>query len=70
MKAKAFADDKFIVAKIMISMFDRVENMVEKGENAGYLHDFLFQHCFHKGFLLGHNVLARPRFHDIFAKKI
>ena len=29
------ADDKFIVAKMMISVFDRIENIVGKGENAG-----------------------------------
>ena len=33
---KAFADDKFNVALVMISVFDRVGNTVLKGENAGY----------------------------------
>ena len=33
-KLKAFADDKFLVAKMIISVFDRVENIV--GKNAGY----------------------------------
>ena len=33
---KAFADHKSKVAKMMISLFDRVENTVGKGENAGY----------------------------------
>ena len=32
---KAFADDKLDVAKIMISVFDRVEVIVGKEENAG-----------------------------------
>ena len=32
-KLKAFADDKLKVAKI--SLFDRVENTVEKEKNAG-----------------------------------
>ena len=45
-KFKAFADDKLIVAKIMISVFDRVENNVGKGENAGNQHFLLFPHCF------------------------
>ena len=34
-KLKAFADDKLNVTKMMISVFDRVENIVEKGEIAG-----------------------------------
>ena len=34
---------------MIISVFDRVENIVGKGENAGYQH-----------FLLSHNVLKKP----------
>ena len=34
-KLKAFADGKINVAQIMISVFDGVENIVGKGENAG-----------------------------------
>ena len=34
---KAFADDKLDFANIMISVKDRVENIVGKGENAGYM---------------------------------
>ena len=34
-KLKAFADDKFNITKMLISLFDKVENIVEKGENAG-----------------------------------
>ena len=34
-KLKAFADDKMNVAKIMIYLFNWVENTVGKGENAG-----------------------------------
>ena len=34
-KWKAFADDKLNIAKIVISIFDLVENIVGKGENAG-----------------------------------
>ena len=41
-KLKAFADNKINVAQVMISVFDRVENIVGKGENAGYQHFLLF----------------------------
>ena len=47
-KLKAFADDKLYVAKVMIYLFDRVENTVGKGENAGYQHFLLFPQCFQK----------------------
>ena len=50
-KLKAFADDKLKVAKMTIFLFDRVENTVGKGENAGYQHFLLFQHVFSKAFL-------------------
>ena len=33
-KIKAFADNEFNIAKIMISVFNWVENTVEKGEIA------------------------------------
>ena len=33
---------------MMISVFDRVENNVEKGEDAGIHHFLLFPHCFQK----------------------
>ena len=33
---------------MIISVFDRVENNVGKGENAGYLHFLLFPQCFQK----------------------
>ena len=35
-KLKAFTEEKFNVAKMIISLPDRVENTVGKGENAGY----------------------------------
>ena len=47
---KAFADDKINVAQMMISVSDKVENIVGKGENAGYQHFFLFPQCFQKAF--------------------
>ena len=33
---------------MMISVFDRVENILGKGENAGYQHFLLFPQCFQK----------------------
>ena len=35
-KLKAFADDKLNIAKMMISLYDGVQNTVGKGKNAGY----------------------------------
>ena len=45
-KLKASADE--IVAKIMMSLFDLVENTVGKRENAGYHSFILFPQCFPK----------------------
>ena len=36
---------------MIISVFDRVENIVGKGENAGYQHFLLFSQCFQKASL-------------------
>ena len=44
-KFKAFAD-KLDIAKLMISILDRIEHVVGKGENAGYKHFVLFPRCF------------------------
>ena len=41
------------VAQNMISVFDRVENIAGKGENAGYQHFLLIPQCFQKAFFLG-----------------
>ena len=41
-KLKAFADNIIKILKMMIFVFDRVENLVGKGENAGNLHCFSF----------------------------
>ena len=41
-KLKAFADNKSDVVERMISRFDRLENTVGKGENAGHQHFLLF----------------------------
>ena len=47
-KLKAFADNKLNVALWMISLSDRVENTVGKGETAGCQHFLLFLQCFPK----------------------
>ena len=52
-KSKAFADDILNVAKMTIFLFDREENTVGKGENAGYQHFLHFPHCFPKLSSLG-----------------
>ena len=58
MKALILQDDNTEFAKIMFFVFDRVknidrvENIVEKGENAGYQHFLFFPTMFSKGFLL------------------
>ena len=43
-----FEDNKLNVAKMTISLCDRVENTVGKGENAGYQHFLLYLKCFPK----------------------
>ena len=50
---KAIADDKTNVAQMMVSVFDSIENIVGKGENAGYQHFLLFPKCFQKSSFLG-----------------
>ena len=35
---------------MIISFFDRVENIVGKGENAGHQHFLLFPQCFENAF--------------------
>ena len=42
-KFKAFADKKINVAKMRISISDRLENIVGKGENVGICYFLLFQ---------------------------
>ena len=41
-KMKAFADNKIIVTQKSKFLLGRVENIVGKGENAGYQHFLLF----------------------------
>ena len=52
-KFKVFAEDKLNAAKVMISVFDSVENIVWKGENAGFQHFLLFPWCFQKASIVG-----------------
>ena len=52
-KFKAFADNTLNIANMVISFFDRVENTVEKEENAVYQHFLLFPQCFLKPSSLG-----------------
>ena len=37
---------------MQISVFDKAENFMEKGENAGYQHFLLVPQCFQMHFLL------------------
>ena len=53
LKLKAIADDKMKELKRILFVFDRVENIVGKGENAGYQHFLLFPQCFQKACLSG-----------------
>ena len=52
-KLKTFADNNLNVNRKLKFAFGRVENIVGKGENAGYQHFLLFPQCFQKAFLLG-----------------
>ena len=52
-KLKAFADDKLIIAEMTDFLFDRAENTVGKGENAGLQHFLIFPQCFLKPSPLG-----------------
>ena len=50
-KQKAFADDIFSIAKMMISVFDKIETIVGEGENS-VTSIFSFSHnVFLKGFI-------------------
>ena len=49
-KLKAFADDKINVTQNLKFVFGRVENIVGKGEYAGYQHFQFFPQCFQKAF--------------------
>ena len=52
-KLKAFADDKINANEKLKFGLGRAENIVGKGENAGYSHFHLFPQCFQKPSDLG-----------------
>ena len=49
-KLKAFAEDNSNVTQNIRVVFHKIENIVGKAENAGYLHFLLFPQCFQKAF--------------------
>ena len=49
-KLKAFADNKLNVIQNNKVVFHWIDNIVGKGENAGYQHFLLFPQCFQKAF--------------------
>ena len=52
-KLKGFADVKINVAQKLKFILWRVENIVGKGENAGYQNFLLFPQCFQKASCIG-----------------
>ena len=52
-KWKAFADGKINVTEKLKFVLERAENIVGKGENAGYQHFLLFPQCFRKASYTG-----------------
>ena len=52
-KFKAFADINLSVTQKSKFLLERMENIVGKGENAGYQHFLLFPQCFHKASAYG-----------------
>ena len=52
-KLKAFADDKLNLAEKLKFILGRVENIMGKGENAGYQHFLIFPQCFQKASITG-----------------
>ena len=52
-KLKEFADNNINATEKLELVLGRVENIVGKGENAGYQHFLLFPQCFQKAYLLG-----------------
>ena len=47
------ADNKLNLAEKLKFVLERVENIVGKGENAGYQHFLLFPQCFQKASTIG-----------------
>ena len=52
-KFGVFADDKINVTEKLKFVEGRIENIVGKGENAGFQHFLLFQQCFQKAIFSG-----------------
>ena len=52
-KMKPFAEDEINLAEKLKFVLGKVENIVGKGENAGYQHFLLFLQCFQKASILG-----------------
>ena len=52
-KLKAFTDDKIKCDLKWKFVSERIENILGKGENAGYQHFLLFPKCFQKPLSLG-----------------
>ena len=52
-KLKAFVDDKLNLAEKLKFDLGQVENIVGRGENAGYQHFLLFPQCFQKASFQG-----------------
>ena len=50
-KLKSLADNNFIEDLMAQFLFERIENIVGTGENAGNQHFLLFPLCFQKAFL-------------------
>ena len=57
-KLKAFADDKLNNTQNIKFVFKRIENIVVKGENAGYQHFLLFPTMFSNAFPRGRQKVA------------
>ena len=78
MKLKEFASDIINVAHITMSIFETVENIVGKGENASYQHFAPFPTMFSKvPFLGGHynsglcgKDLNTPKFYETLIQKV
>ena len=51
-KMKVFADDNLNVTNMMISVYDRIENTMGKGEKAGYQHFLRISHSVFQSLLL------------------
>ena len=58
-RLKVFAEDNFNVEQIVKYIFDRVENIVKTGENAGYQHFSPFLTMFSKAYFFMVNKTLR-----------